>query len=126
MFLSRFCNPNQNQRTADRRYALHDHTETPAACRPTHIVRTWGTVMSRVKLDMPPRRRRSKFSEPAPAAVIMGSGAMVTSWTSVSQQFWDCSENNVSLSASPASSRLRFENQIDRCLRRAAETGEAA
>src|SRR5437870_4799646 len=44
------------------------------------MVRTCGTVMSRVKMDMPPKRRRSRVSdgELAPAGVV-GSGAIVIS-----------------------------------------------
>src|SRR5688572_29926861 len=73
--------PNQNQRSADRRYALHDHTETPAASWPIQMVRTCGTVIGSVKTDMPPTSRRSMLSERLRAiAVGVESGAIVISW----------------------------------------------
>ncbi len=35
---------------ADKRYALHDRMDTPAARWPIHMVRTCGIVMSKVKM----------------------------------------------------------------------------
>src|SRR6266480_6367300 len=81
MFLSRFCMPYQNHRTAESRYALHEATETPAAWWPSQIVRTCGMVISRVNTDMPPRSRRSVEScSAAEAAGVVGSKAIVDSW----------------------------------------------
>src|SRR2546425_912211 len=78
MLRSRFWIPYQNQRIAERRYALHETTETPAAWWPIHIVRTCGIVMSMVKTDMPPNTRRRAVSErEASPAGVVGSGAMI-------------------------------------------------
>src|SRR5262245_10252383 len=51
MFLSRFCKPYQSQATAEKRYALHDTRDTPVARWLPHMVRTWGFVMSMVKIN---------------------------------------------------------------------------
>src|SRR6187455_3059229 len=85
MFLSRFWSPYQNQRRADRRYALQDMTETPAAWWPTHMVRTCGTVISMVKIDMNPRTRLKCDSEPEESLVRgLGSGAKLISYMEAS------------------------------------------
>src|SRR5579863_4155355 len=57
MFLSRFCKPYRSQTTAETRYAPHDSTEIPAARWLIQILKTWGTVITRVKIDRLPRRR---------------------------------------------------------------------
>ncbi len=68
--------------------ALHDQTETPAATWPTQTVRTCGTVMSMVKIDMPPNRRRSVVSKwGISRAEIEGSGAMFAS--NEDELLWD-------------------------------------
>jgi hypothetical protein len=65
---------------AEKRYALHETTETPAAWWPTHMVRTCGTVMSMVKTDIPPNTRLKIVSErEATPAGVVGSGAIVAS-----------------------------------------------
>src|SRR5919106_3023166 len=74
MFVSRFCIPYTNQRSAERQYAAHDRTETPAAWRPIQIVQTCGMVIKRVNTDIAPTRRRSSVWGPG---WVLASGGSV-------------------------------------------------
>src|SRR5579864_7110919 len=72
MFLSRFCKPYRSQTTAKTRYAPHDSTEIPAARWLIQMVKTWGTVITRVKIERLPRRR---LRGPGWGKALMGWGA---------------------------------------------------
>src|SRR5215472_6234822 len=77
MFLSRLTNPCQSQKAAETRYAPQDNMDIPAARCPTQIARTWGTVITIVKIERPPR---SRLINPCGGSVridgVVGSGGM--------------------------------------------------
>ena len=62
IFLSRSRIPCHNQSNAVIKYAVHEKTETPAARRPTHIVKTCGIVITKLKIDALPSNRRINVS----------------------------------------------------------------
>jgi hypothetical protein len=79
IFLSRSRIPCHNQSNAVIKYAIHENRETPAARRPTHIVKTCGIVITKLKIDALPSNRRINVSDTERADGIAGLGGMFPS-----------------------------------------------
>ncbi|SRR6266704_735972 len=87
IFLSRSRIPCHNQSNAVIKYAVHENRETPAARRPTHIVKTCGIVITKLKIDALPSNRRINVSATERGPVgIAGFGGIFPSVLSVPQK----------------------------------------